>query len=890
MACGSAGARRRRAARVVLAEVRTGADAGVDIDVDVDLDTEQTELAAHLARAKACFARGQYPAAEQLYRDVIQRAPGHVHALEALGLCALATRRPREAREWLERARGLAPNDARVIGNLALALRQDGELQRAIDCYEQALALSPREPGLLVNRARALRDAGKLGAAVASFRQAAACAPGAASVWSMLSNALREAGELEPALEAARRALELDYRSFEAHLNEGAALHRLGRCPSAAASYLVVAVTDASLRPAALANLGAGLSAPEFRRELEGGPALALALRMTSVPARGAPSPSLAPGDAALLLDLGRRERDAERPATALVCFEAALRLSPSAGGQRDLATLLWARALHAPALDQLFAAIAREPGDPLNHRLLGSWLSEGALQRTDARFARALERCPDDVEALLRLGRAAQRLGRPSEASALYERLVRARPELPEAHACLGSALGKQGRHREAIVAYRRVLELDPSRLVARSNILFALHFDPSVRPEALFDEHRAFGRALAEQVGATSSSAPPQAARDPERRLRIGYVSPDLCAHAVSHFIEPVLASHDPDVVEVHCYSDAARPDAVTERLARLVPHFIACHGWSHEALFERVREDRIDILVDLAGLTSKNRLAVFARRPCPVAVSWLGYFDTTGLDCIDYRIADEHAVPPGAERFFVEQVVRLERTQNCYEPPQAPEPGPPPCLERGFVTFGYFNNPSKLGRHVVAAFGRILRALPDSRLLLKYRSFDEAGMSARFLGWLADEGIDTDRVRLEGHSSLDRYLAAVAGVDIALDPFPYSGETTALHGLWMGVPVVTLEGPTPVQRLASRVLRVCDLKAWIAGSVDEYVAIASSLARSPAELTRVRAELRGRLAASALCDARGVTRELEAVFRQMWRRACGAPSLLAPRASEA
>jgi len=851
-----------------------------EIEVTLDVGVEPED---RVTRARACAQSGQYPAAERLYREVLGRQPEHVEALEGLGLCALRSRRPREAIDWLERAHALAPQEARLIGHLALALRHDGQLGRAIGCYDQALALEPKQPGLLLNRGRALRDAGHLEAAVASFRQALDIDPGSASSWSMLSNVLREAGQLDAALDAARRALDIDPRSWEAHLNEGAALHRLGRYASAAASYIVAAGATAT-RAAALANLRAGLDTPPFRQALARGPALALAARLVGAPG-AADAPLMTARDAAVLLELGRREREAERPATAIACFEAALRLSPGAGAQRELAALLWERGLDAAALDQLFAAIAREPANAELHRLLGSWLSaRGKLERTDPRFARALERCPEDLEALMRLGLAAQRLGRPSEATAVFERLVRTRPELPDAHFYLGTALGKQGRHREAVVAYRRALALDPSRLVAHSNLLFALHFDPGASRDAVLEEHRAYGRAVAAQVG-PSPGRPAVGARDAERRLRVGYVSPDLCAHAVAHFIEPVLQNHDPDAVEVYCYSDAPRPDAVSERLGRLVPHFTACAGWSHDALYERIRRDRIDILVDLAGHTGKNRLPVFAREPSPVSVSWIGYFDTTGLAAMDYRIADEHAVPAGEERYFVERVVRLPRSQNCYLPPPAPELSPPPCLTRGHVTFGYFNNPAKLGRHVVAAFGRILRALPDSRLLLKYRTFDEPGMSARYLGWLAEEGIPKERVSLEGHGSMERYLAALASVDIALDPFPYSGETTALHGLWMGVPVVCLEGEAVVQRLASRVLRVCGLNDWVTASVDDYVSSALSLASTPAALVRWRAELRERLLRSALCDARGVTRELEAAYRQMWRSACG----VAPAAAE-
>jgi predicted O-linked N-acetylglucosamine transferase (SPINDLY family) len=407
-------------------------------------------------------------------------------------------------------------------------------------------------------------------------------------------------------------------------------------------------------------------------------------------------------------------------------------------------------------------------------------------------------------------------------------------------------------------------------------------MHFDPEQTPDAIFERHRAFGEQLAAAVAGRRAPASERCRgrRDPERRLRVGYVSPDLCAHAVSHFIEPVLREHDPAAVEVHCYSDAPRPDAVTERLARLVPHFVPTAGWSHDTLHDRVRADGIDVLVDLAGHTAKNRLPVFAREPCPVQVSWLGYFDTTGLGAIGYRIADAASVPAQLERYFVERVVRLPRSANCYEPPPAPEPPPPPCLARGHVTFGYFNNPTKLGRHVAAAFARILRSLPGARLLLKYRSFDEPALRARVESWFAEDGIEPARLDFLGHGPMDRFLRAVADVDVALDPFPYSGETTALHALWMGVPVIALEGGALVTRLASRVLRVAGLHEWVATSSDEYVALAVRVAADRSGLERARRELRARLGASALLDARGVTRELEAAYREMWRAFCARP----------
>jgi predicted O-linked N-acetylglucosamine transferase (SPINDLY family) len=341
-------------------------------------------------------------------------------------------------------------------------------------------------------------------------------------------------------------------------------------------------------------------------------------------------------------------------------------------------------------------------------------------------------------------------------------------------------------------------------------------------------------------------------------------------------------VLREHDSRAFEIYCYSDVARPDAVTARLCQHAAVYRDCAQETDEALADRIRGDQIDILVDLAGHGLGNRLPVFARKPSPVQVTWLGYFDTTGLDRVDYRIADEHSVPPGAERLFVERVVRLPRSSTCFLPPPSPAPAPPPCLARGAVSFGCFCNPSKITRAVAAVFGRILRRLPNSRLLLKYHTFVDPGIQARFVRWFAEEGVGRERLQFEGHAPIAGYLAAFAQVDVALDPFPYSGETTALHSLWMGVPLVALEGRTVAERLASRVLRVGGLEDWVARSSDEYVQIALGLASDPQALALTRRSLRQRLQASPLLDHRGVTRDLEAAYRRMWRSWCASAAL--------
>jgi predicted O-linked N-acetylglucosamine transferase (SPINDLY family) len=310
--------------------------------------------------------------------------------------------------------------------------------------------------------------------------------------------------------------------------------------------------------------------------------------------------------------------------------------------------------------------------------------------------------------------------------------------------------------------------------------------------------------------------------------------------------------------------------------------------CASIDDEALAERIRADQIDILVDLAGHGLNNRMAMFARKPSPVQVSWLGYFDTTGLEAMDYRIGDVHSIPQGSERYFVERVVRLPRSATCFLPRHSPDVSAPPSQSLGRITFGCFSNPAKINRDTAAVFGRILRGVPGSALRLKYHTFRDPGVVGRFERWFAEEGIARDRLQFQGFTPLDQYLAAYADVDIALDPFPYSGETTALHALWMGVPDVCLEGRTVVERLASRVLRVAALDDWVARSIDEYVRIALRLAGNPVALAHARHGLRDLLRATPLLDHRGVTRDLEAAYRGMWRTWCTSAGSGAERAA--
>lgn len=824
-----------------------------------------------LARAQEHADQKRWDEAARLYRELLAQAPDDVAALEGLGLAALHAERAAEGLAWLERAAERDPGNARVLMHLGIALRRNGRIEDAIGVYRRAIELDPRASTLL-NLGRAEREAGRVEASIATFRRALELKRDSPEAWSMLSNALRHAGRSSEALDAAREAQRMDPWLGDGHLNAGVALHQLGQLTEAAACY-VAASTFASSRRAALGNLKIALADP--RLAAPAAPSTLGSLRLLLE----------APDDVAALEALGSSERADQRLPTAIALLERAAQLAPNALRWLEVGALACELGRIEPAQRRLLAAFGALPSNDAPdamaerfaaYRRFATWIvGESRLRVSSPAWHAIFEACPDDDLALVNLGVTLQRQGYPTLATRLAERAIALRPRSVAAHVNLGSALADLGRFQDAHAAYRRVIELDPSFTGAASNALFCLHFEPSVTPERLLAEHLAFARRFADPLAPVARRAP--RSRDPERRLRVGYVSPDLRRHPVGFFLEPVLAGHDRERFEIYCYSDARHPDETTARLASLSARFVDSAKWPDARLAEQIAEDEVDILVDLAGHTARNRLLVFARRPSPIQVSWLGYFDTTGLAAIDYRIADEHSLPPEFERLFVERVVRLPRSSNCFLHPPAPEPTPPPCLERGFVTFGCFNNPAKLTREVIATFARILRGSDASRLLLEYSGFDDPGLGERFRGWLGEEGIGPERVDFIGHLPLRRFLASFAQVDIALDPFPYSGETTALHTLWMGVPLVAIEGPTLVQRLASRVLRVAGLDGWVARTPDEYVRLALGLAVDRAGLASWRASLRAGLEASPLFDHRGVTRELEAAYREMWRREC-------------
>jgi predicted O-linked N-acetylglucosamine transferase (SPINDLY family) len=563
-------------------------------------------------------------------------------------------------------------------------------------------------------------------------------------------------------------------------------------------------------------------------------------------------------GTAAFHNNLGEAYRALGRIPEAAACYRRALQRKPNyAEAYSNLGNALKQQGKLEEAIAAYRRALEAKPDCAEVNGNLGLALADRKqLDEAVACYRRALELKPDFAEVYGNLGLALAGQEKPDEAIAAYRRALELKPDFAEAHANLGNTLQDQGRLDEAIAAYRRALELKPDFAKAHSNLLLTLHYCAGATPAALAEAHAEFDRLHAARLRGSSSRRGKIPAGD--GRLRLGFVSPDLRRHPVGYFLVRVLENLSRQRFETVCYSDRILQDGLTRRLQSAAAAWRDVIGLSDEQLAEQIRADRIDILFDLAGHTAGNRLLVFARKPAPLQITWIGYEGTTGLAAMDCLLADRHVVPEGTERYYREQVLRMPDGYLCYDPPgAAPPAGPPPSSKKGYATFGSFNNPAKITAEVAAVWASILRRMPAARLMLKYRGLGDPGVKRRYLDLFALGGVEPQRLDLLPWSPHAEYLAAYQQVDVALDPFPFSGSATTCEALWMGVPVITCPGETFASRHSLSHLSNIGLTETIARDLDQYVDMAVALAGDPPRLAALRADLRERVAASSLCD---------------------------------
>ena len=492
-------------------------------------------------------------------------------------------------------------------------------------------------------------------------------------------------------------------------------------------------------------------------------------------------------------------------------------------------------------------------------------------LGEAEASFRRALEIKPDHAEAHSNLGGALQDKGRLNDAEASCRWALRIKPDYAEAHSNLGSILKDMFRLDESEASYRRALELKPDYEEAFSNLLFVLNYSPDKSGEEIFEFYREYDARFGQLH--RNEWRPHGNSRETDRRLKVGYVSPDFTRHSARHFLEPLLAHHDKNALEIYAYAELFREDEVTARYKGYVDHWMPTGGMSDAALAGRIRADGIDVLVDLAGHTAHNRLGVFARKPSPVSLSWLGCGYSTGLTAIDYFLADEIVAPAGSERLFSEKPWRLQAPGYIYRPAEGMgEPGPLPAMSAGYVTFGTLSRGVRINHRVIRVWSEILKRVEGARLVVDSNNFRDVSMRDILVEKFGAHGVGRDQLQIGCHSPP---WDTVRGIDIGLDCFPHNSGTTLFETLYMGVPYITLMGRPGIGRIGGAALGGVGHGEWIAQTEDEYVEKAVALAGDLPKLAALRANLRQEMRAGPLMDEPAFARKVEEAYRAMFDR---------------
>lgn len=713
------------------------------------------------------------------------------------------------------------------------------------------------EPGAeTIQHLMALFSAGHISEAETLARQMTVQYPAHGMGWKALGAALAQQAKWEEALPALISAATLLPGDAETHFNLGLACHQTQDWVNAESGYSKALLLNPQY-PVAYNNLGL-LYAAQGRHDA----------------AIDAFNKAIAHGEgfAQAYNNLGLSLYQLERHEEAIPLFDQAIRLqSRYAEAYANMGAALHAMGALPEAeimLRQSLALNSRYAG-ALNN--LGRLLAEtGRPDEAEQALLAALELNPGLPDAYNNLGNVYQIKKQYGEASTCYQQAANLRPDDPLTLNNLGTATQALGDFHQAIPYYQQALAVDPGYHSAHSNLLFALNYLSESSPEDNFRLARRYGESLSQARRFTQWNCEPN-----PQRLRVGMVSGDLLGHPVGYFLENVVKALNPDLVELFAYNTHHQEDALTQRIRPCFSQWESIFGMRDPAAAARIHADGIHVLLDLAGHTAFNRLGVFACKPAPVQASWLGYFATTGVREMDYLIADPWTLPVTEEPYFTEKIWRLPETRLCFTPPDTlVETSPLPAIANGYITFGCFNNLAKLNDGVIKTWAEILRAVPDSRLMLKAPQLTEPLTQEKTRQRFAQHGIDAGRLALEGPSSRAEYLEAYHRVDIALDPFPFTGGTTSAEALWMGIPVITLAGGRFISRQGVGLLENAGLHTWVAEDQASYIQKAVWHARAITELENLRHGLRRQVLDSPLFDAKRFAAHFEQALWGMWR----------------
>lgn len=780
------------------------------------------------------FQAGRFDECAVQAQQLSKRYPQDAFAWKAYGTALVQLGRNEAALTPLRQAESLDPQDADIPNTLGIVLANLGRLEEAAAHHRQALRLKPDDATANNNLGAVLKDLRQWSEAEAAYRHAIALQPEYAEPHNNLGQLLKERGQLSEAEVSCRHALALAPDYAQAHNTLGAILKDLGRLDEAETSY---------------------------RRALEARPHFAHGHN-----------------------NLGTLLWESERLSEAEDHYRQALAIDPNyLDAHQNLANLLTRTGRLNEVVPVYRQALKIQPGAAALHFHLGNalqWL--GRLNEAEASYQRALELSPDFAEALNSLGILYVAKGRLSEAEAIYRRALTLKPDLAEAYNNLGSVLRDLGRLAEAESSHRQALALRPHKHEAYCNLLFTLAYTAHRSPAEIRRESEGWEQAI---VSAEARQAAHQQrfslASRHHRRLRVGLLSAELGQHAVAYFLLPWLRALDSKRIELHLYPTRARVEPQVAAFQALDASWTPLLGLSDTEAAERIRADQIDVLIETSGHTTDNRLGIIARRAAPVQCTYIGYFATTGLTEMDYFLADDTLIPPELDEHFTEQVWRLPRPWVAYDPLEtAPEPTWQPD-PNGTVWLGSFNKLTKIREDCLDLWASVLRALPEAKLLLKDAKSADPGTQQRIRTHLSGRGIDEARVVFAGRDpSWQAHMAQYGRLDLALDPIPMTGGSTAFDALWMGLPLVTLAGDRLLGRQGAAALAGLGRSEWIARDAQDYVDIAVALARDGQARRQIRATQREQMHHSPLCDGAGLARALEdaceAMFDHWWNSA--------------
>ena len=809
------------------------------------------------------YHKGDLQQASQICKKILQKRPKNADVFNMLGAICYQLRNFDDAAKYLKNAIALNPHHSDAYSNLGNVHQEQGLLDEAMICVKKSIELNPHNADAYNTLGMIFHKKGAIDSAIQAYQRALDIKPAYANAYHNLGVAFKEKGLFSESISFFEKALQFDTKNSDACFHIGMLLKETGK-PDEAILF--------------------------FQKGLQ-----------------------INPNHAAAYNLLGMIFGEKGQFDSALANFVKAIKLNPHyVDAYSNIGKVFQEQGNFEEAIMYFRKAIQMDDHHALAYNNLGVvFQMQGKTDEAIAHFQKALQLKPDFSDAYYNLGTVLQKGQNLDEAITCFRKAIRLNPRLLEAYNNLGNSLSKQGKLQEACDIFHHALTINPDSALILNNLgnvlkdqgkpsegeeyckraiekkpdffeacsnflLFMNYINDDA--QTIYSQHVRLGKEFRDT--SVSRHAAYRNDPSPTRKLKIGYVSPDFRQHSVAFFFEPVIREHNHNHFDIFCYSDSLIQDEVTARIRQNADHWETIAQMPNDKIFRLLHEGEIDILVDLTGHTGHNRMSLFAAKPVPVQVSWMGYPGTTGIPAIDYRIVDSCTDHPyTADKFYIEKLIRMPECFLCYLPEKdSPDITDLPAISNGYITFGSFNNFAKISPIIVEQWIQILKAVPNSRLLLKAKSFADEHTRRYAIERLSTGHIDISRIELlPWESSIQAHLSLYKQLDIALDTFPYNGATTTCEALWMGVPVISLAGRTHASRVGLSLLSNIGLPELVATTPQEYIDRAVNLASNMDQLRHFRKNLRNQMAQSSLTDAKKFTAELETVYRSIWKQWC-------------